>query len=361
MRHLDDGQIAELIDTADRRSGRPADVEAHLTECAACRERVEEARTIAERARTILATAVPAVSTAAPIPSFDQVLHRAGRMRRRASGIRIRSLAWAATVVIAGGLGWYARGELLDTGRRDAPAVEFQAQPYAAAPAEPTLADSHSTPSGRVAETRAPAPAPAAAGARNDPPLANLQRQAEADQVVTDRVATPPALPPARSDEAGRLAIRQLAPAPAEQAPTVGVVEERLLSRRFADPNRTVVSGDVVERVLGGRPASVEGLSVDAFYQLAAEPDVIYSEQRLPGGKVLEMAQQRAGVPPALQMAAAARRAEAARQPEPAAEMEAKTAVVESVDTLEVGGLRIVVRALIPPDSLRALVRRIRR
>jgi hypothetical protein len=369
MRHLDDGRIAELIDTADRRAGGPADVEAHLAECAACRERVEEARRIAERARAILATAVPAVSTAAPIPSFEEVLYRAGRARRRASGLRIRSLAWAATVVIAGGLGWYARGELLDAGRAAAPVVAESGPSMnptvpAEVPSVPPFTDSQVKADGRGGAAGAPAPVPSRTGQDSDraregfTPVANRR---EADQ-VGKAATTPPAQPPARSDEAERLALRQAAPPAAEPAPVAGALAPELRRQVAAEEDRLVLTGQAAERVLGGRVASVDGLPIETYYRLPTEPDVVYTEQRLPDGRVLRLQQQRLRLPRAAPPPApmAMVQAEAARKAEPAAASRDSTTVV-SVDTVEVGGLRVIVRGAVPADSLRELVRRIRR
>jgi hypothetical protein len=376
MRHLDDGQIAELIDEAGRQAGGPADrsVELHLAECAACRERVEEGRQIAERARAILATAVPPVSAAAPMPPFEEVVHRAGRAGRRGV-FRLRPLAWAATVVLAAGLGWFARGELVSPGRAAAPTV-------AQAPAELAAADAaierpvppEAVTNDRVGqEAGAQAAAPASAAA--PPPAADtrLARSRGRVDIVrptreeTGKAAAAEPLPPARSDEAQRLAIRQPAPAPAEQAPVAGA-ELRFRRQLAEEDQRVVVSGDVVERVLGGRAAAVPGLELDAYYQLPSAPDVIHSRQRLPGGGMLELEQRRAAPAPIAGLVAP--RAERARLAPPLAPVaEAPTGAraaldsmrVMSVDTVEVEGLRIVVRAPIPPDSLRALARRIRR
>jgi hypothetical protein len=349
--------------------------------CAVCRERVEEARQIAARARAILATAVPAVAAATAVPPFEEILHRAGPARQRGSPSAFRWLAWAATVVVAGGLGWYARGELVTSpGRPMVVTAERTAGADSARPAEeagPTIVAEAEPVGGRgvgTAGVDAPTAPAEARGARPEAESGEArqpQEAAAANQVADARrevageskgvapAAPAPApamarpLAPARSDEAERMALRRSAVTEVDQAPTAGVVSARdREGSRALDRHRVVVTGEEAARALGGSLAALDGLPIEAYYRLAAEPGVIQTEQRLPGGGTLELEQWRAGTarPTTPEPASVARKAS------PLADSPAVAA-----ESLRVGDLRIVARAPIPADSLRALVRRIRR
>ncbi len=111
MSHVDEGMLHAYLDHADRPSGEWRAVEDHLASCADCRQRLDDARALRERAAVILEASGPA---AVPVPPFDTVLARAGgKAPRRVLGIgRLRALGWAASIALAVGVGWMARGAL---------------------------------------------------------------------------------------------------------------------------------------------------------------------------------------------------------------------------------------------------------
>src|SRR5919108_1828475 len=92
MSHVDEGTLHAYLD-GELPSSERADVEAHLAECAECRANLAEAKALSSRASDILGRAAPA---ARPLPAMP---------RRRRLG-RVPG-AWAATVVLALGLGYY--------------------------------------------------------------------------------------------------------------------------------------------------------------------------------------------------------------------------------------------------------------
>jgi hypothetical protein len=376
MRHLDDGQIAELIDSADGRTGGPADrgIEAHLSECAACRERVEEARQIAARARSILATAVPVVPAGTSVPPFDEILHRAGQGRRAGKGGgSLRWLAWAATLVVAGGLGWYARGEFRVASRRAAPlavnqpAVEADAIQPADDERRADLADAAVTrneqAAGPAGEAGAATPPPAGRLAEPAPPRLNVgaqregftprDRLAEEAKAAAQPAPSVPAPLPIAPAEAARRAreaalLRPTPPTEAEQAPGAAVttgLRVDMLDRRI------VTTREQAEQTVGGTLAALEGLPIDNYYVLPAEPGVIQTEQTLPRGGKLELEQWRVST--------------ARSQVQQRAGLFAQRAMADSVtvaaESLQVGDLWIVARGSISADSLRVLLRKLRR
>ncbi|HEY2823904.1 MAG TPA: zf-HC2 domain-containing protein, partial [Gemmatimonadales bacterium] len=103
MPHVDEGQLAAYADGALDTRER-AQVDEHLATCAECRSGLEPARTLATQASAILAGAGPRVGD---LQSFDTVAERARRTRRMRSWVR--PAVWAATLVMAVGLGWYGR------------------------------------------------------------------------------------------------------------------------------------------------------------------------------------------------------------------------------------------------------------
>ena len=370
MRHLDDGQIAELIDATGAAGATDT---RHLAECDVCRERMEEARQIAARARSILATAEPVVPAGTSVPPFDEILHRAGQARRAGKGGgSLRWLAWAATLAVAGGLGWYARGELRLASPSGAPLAVSQPAAKtdaiqlgdeeranladAAPPAnEPAGTGAAVAPGlvGRVAEN----PTPRQEGGARDG-FAPRDRAATADEA---KAAAPPAavsapapLPVARNavdslrEARERLALRRAPVTEAEQAPAAAVAGAQradLLDRRI------VMTREEAERVVGGRLAALDDLPVETYYQLAGEPGVIRTEQTLPRGGKLELEQWRTNTPRS--------------QVQLRARLFAQQAMADSVtvaaDSLQIDGLKVVGRAPISADSLRVLLRRLRR
>jgi hypothetical protein len=379
MRHLDDGRIAELVDaTIQRRDGGAADrahAEAtdHLAVCTVCQERLEEARAIASRARAILAAAAPAPTA---IPPFDEVVHRAGRTRKAAGARGIRWLAWAATLVIAGGVGWFARGEWttqtpvsLDPGFASGRVLEETADSRAAEGIA-----SLPSPAG---EPGANAPAASmndeAGGAGASNPARDLRRDGAGPP-------SPPAVQPTRpgNEAAGRqsAAEERVAPAPLAPPPVGGrVARERQDAARFerteteAAPNAkvsTLATGadadaaayrlatrEVAEQALGGPAATVAGLPVRAYRVVDSLVPVVEVVQEIAPGVELVLRQtpaRSAAAPPPSDRAA-----------EPGTARRYAADAIGAVDSVLVSGLRVEARAPVSPDSLRALLRRLRR
>lgn len=153
MPHLDEGTLHELLDGEVPSSDLPP-IQAHLAACAECRARLEEAREFAGTADQLIETielTEPAPPRGAVIPS------------RRPARPWGRDLAWAATVVVAVGAGYLARGSNRPTGV----ALTDSAVPVAAAaptlPPAPLESSTTAEPD-RAAErerrTDAPAPTP---------------------------------------------------------------------------------------------------------------------------------------------------------------------------------------------------------
>ncbi len=375
MPHLDDGHIAELIDSAGVASGPDPAVAAHLRECAACRERVEEARALAAEARRILARAVPSGQGASAVPPFDEVLVRAGRAADpRARAVPWRGLAWAATVVMAVGVGWYARGELLErpTLLRDAPVA---AAPNAgleqtgddrapssldtlpAAAAQASVAATPSPARALASEPTAPADrdeAATAVGGRGAvAPADSVAAAARQERPVAPAEAPrpPAAAPPearARRQAENELAEGRAVGLVAPQAAKAGAADRLTVASTW----RTVTTADAA-RLLGRAPLVVDQLPIRDV-SVVPEPDsVVRVRQMLNDSTVLELLQWRE--PPRSNLAREAGREDravgmAARLAPPAG-----NEVVVTAD-----GLTVVARAALSVDSLRVLLARLR-
>jgi hypothetical protein len=100
MSHVDEGTLHAYLDGELAPVERER-VDTHLKGCPACQARLAEERAIIERASRLLGMAAPPERA---MPPLDQLRRPPVTWRLR------RPLAWAATVVLAVGLGWFARG-----------------------------------------------------------------------------------------------------------------------------------------------------------------------------------------------------------------------------------------------------------
>ena len=164
MPHADEGRLHAYLDGA-LHAESPEDaraLERHLERCDDCRALLDFERAVRDEAADLLASAVPAAATAAP--PWGEILHRAGRGEggggegTAAGGVRVRPgygwlpaghrLAWAASLVAALGVGWWAHAAL-GFGPFDAPTA--------------SRPDSEAATAGRLATGARPEPsAPAA-------------------------------------------------------------------------------------------------------------------------------------------------------------------------------------------------------
>jgi len=103
MPHVDEGTLHAYLDGelpfAERKT-----LDVHLAECASCRTMLEEERALLDRASALLGAARP---TERPAPPFEQL--SVPRPPRR-SPWRVRTpVAWAASIALALGIGYYLR------------------------------------------------------------------------------------------------------------------------------------------------------------------------------------------------------------------------------------------------------------
>src|SRR5687767_3094577 len=109
MSHIDDGLLTAWLDRprSALTAVESAKIEAHLSTCVACRARLEEAGTFRGRSSRILAASGP---TQVATPSFEKLLDRAPvQVVRPSPRPNYVTLAWAASIMAALGLGWLTR------------------------------------------------------------------------------------------------------------------------------------------------------------------------------------------------------------------------------------------------------------
>src|SRR5258707_3012558 len=139
MSHVDEGTLHAYLDGELTPVERER-VDTHLKGCPACQARLAEEQAILERASRLLGLAAPPERAMPPLAQ----LHRPPVIWR----LR-RPLAWAATLILAVGLGWYVRGTFPDraASQREVQADQALAsKPASAANAPPVAGPGHDNP-----------------------------------------------------------------------------------------------------------------------------------------------------------------------------------------------------------------------
>lgn len=117
MPHLNDGELHAYLDGAldHLPDTRAEEIREHLRTCDACRSRLTEERELLERSSAILGAGSPGEVEAPPLEELrerarireEQAARKRGRGWRTMP--RSQAMAWAATVVLALGIGWMTR------------------------------------------------------------------------------------------------------------------------------------------------------------------------------------------------------------------------------------------------------------
>jgi hypothetical protein len=332
MSHVDDGTLHAYLD-GELTPVERARLEGHVAECAACRNRLEEERALIERASGLLGLAQPPERAAPP-------LHQ---LRRPSVVWRLRvPVAWAATVVLALGIGYYAGGTpggraapqplsldspLLHSAAADSAArvsrqeneplaysagerrqVVATPRPPAAAERErradsaPALARRENDALGLVATQTRPGAPQEAKQAAPEPqlyidgvPVRSLLDSASAQSGVIairarDSARTPPASAPVAGAQRAALPTRAL-----EEAV---VVRGRAASNAAADRGALVATQwPIIRRgparqILGAEPMGVPGLAVRNIRR-SPTGEVVLVEQAIDSVTVIQLFQQR--------------------------------------------------------------------
>ncbi len=347
-------------------------LEHHLAECTECQERLEEVRVVRQRSAVLLRDAAPANISMPPFEEIEARVHaRARRAPRRVFTMnRLAAVGWAATLVLAVGIGWLARGSF-----------EFRqtqgVTPIATRAAEPTgeldiaTTGDEVTPRSATETARAELPdvggrgaivpdreteGQVVTGALPEPPAdARARRLAEESAAEREQLAKAAPTEPAARQVAVEPALEQEA---RRDAPAAGFAAQivsddmvgRQLNRAVAESSwRSATLSEAIAH-LGGSMRSIVGLETDSI----TVGDVDGSPatrivQVLASGERVEIVQWRRDDPDAPLW-----RAEVFAD-RMAAENEEPPATVVLRD-----GYVVVLRAPIEADSLQAIANRIR-
>lgn len=299
MSHLDDGVIQELIDGEIPSTELPP-IQAHLRSCATCSARLDEAREVMATSEELIGWLDGPAETApvvvAPIPDITP---------RRAIATWPRNVAWAASLLLAVGLGYAARGGEVPPVSPTADARMAVTQPD---PAEPSAPVADKASGGMVSERGVSAPVKQVPSAVSTPaPSTPAERDAAsnsarredvtADRPVGEREAAPrpTRAAEARSELADEAveARRARAPAPVGGA-AAGAVSSGLPPRDQPAAKALLQSGGIVDSV--GVPVGplfrIEGLEPLRTTLVGDEVRLVYAQ---PEGEVT-LVQRRVGV-----------------------------------------------------------------
>ncbi|HEX6091069.1 MAG TPA: zf-HC2 domain-containing protein [Gemmatimonadales bacterium] len=139
MRHIPEDELHAYLDQALSRS-QCVEIESHLANCPGCRRERDSIAALRDRTTALLATLAPPRRI---VPSYELLSERAARRSARIAG-RWRAGAWAASLLLAVGLGWGARS--MDSGEQPAPAVAADLRSVTPGPATNAASDSTAAP-----------------------------------------------------------------------------------------------------------------------------------------------------------------------------------------------------------------------
>ncbi|HKV71260.1 MAG TPA: zf-HC2 domain-containing protein [Gemmatimonadales bacterium] len=297
MSHADEGTLHAYLD-GELPAGERTRLEAHLAECATCRDRLTEERGLIERADHLLALAeLPAGHAHRPAP-LTAPLRRA-RPRFIVPGV------WAASIAAAFLAGWLLR-----------PAPQFRAAFGAndtTAVAESRAAqDAPSAPIRELARTSAPRVPTVLrhdthpAFSDSSAPVALGHADARGDSLPSASAPAPARQAVAPEEAAGKVAapsLRGAAPTPIPPA-TVAVAPaspqqfDRLEVASRAAPRPigttwTVIAPEPARKALGADLAQIPGFPVRDILQNPEVPGEVMVEQEVAGGAVVQLFQSR--------------------------------------------------------------------
>ena len=332
MRHIPEDELHAYLDQALSRS-QCVEIESHLAECPGCRGTRDGIAALRDRTTALLARLAPPRRVPMGFEALRHEVDLRASIRRR----RIRAAAWAASLVLAVGTGWAAA----------ALSRQEPSHPVASAPVSPpsqqTVAVVETTPA-------LPAPSP-----DSDVPAKPAPHSARAERSERPVERAQPAQPANRdvADLQAKLALLEVS-APLELAPPIEAGADR--AAESGGMWRTM-SWDGARNETGDDLPHIEGLPVIRVQVQATDhgrrPLMVVAQQ-LASGQVIETIEG-----PANDVSQfLSRRGEGATALAPG-EVGLPTAADQSM-AMQVGGDRMLaVTGALPPDSLRAMIRRI--
>ena len=297
MSHVDEGTLHAYLD-GELSSAERAAVDAHLGQCGDCRTALAEARALLERATALLGSAAPRER---PAPPFEEL--RPKTASQRSPWRVIRPLAWAASIVLAVGLGYYLRTP---------PTIPAPTHAVATEPGPTAVAQTQRR------QDQQPANQPPPAVSSSTPRRVDGARREDAHQLARQEPAATDTV--RRSDSALNgvvtfqppVALRNATPAPASVGSNAGAAAARLQesevrpSARVADAagRRSAVPRDLVATtwpvisrgtaasLLGEKPVGLPGLATREIRRSPGPDSTVMVEQSLDASTVIRIYQR---------------------------------------------------------------------
>jgi anti-sigma factor RsiW len=262
---VDDGTLHAYLD-GELSPTEAQGVEAHLAQCPGCQGRLEEERAVITRAGELLAVAAP--------PDRELPPFRAGDPKPPARAWwRVRQpLAWAATIVLALGIGNYLGRGVKQVGKSETAA---DAEPVHPGALEAPLSSERARRESRVAvrggAPKPPAPQPAVPAPATPNRADDVAQQRDAPVTAHAEGATYPV------------------PAPAPQPSFVSLNGERYVLKG------SPISLDTARALLGSDPLAVPSAPIRAIYgaREIGYSAVVIVEQALDSSTVIEVVNRR--------------------------------------------------------------------
>jgi hypothetical protein len=274
MSHVDEGTLHAYLDGELPAPERTA-LEAHLAGCATCRAALSEERALLERATALLGAARPVER---PAPPFEQLRQAPNR-----SPWRVRtSFAWAASLALALGLGYYLRSPDRTVATASTPEPQPMSAPFdrsvAIAPAPPTV-------------VRQRAREHPAAQAADEVAQARPSARRDSSPGVTGG-----SLKSAGRPTANALAVRQPEAALEEVVVTGAPAPSAAKTRASLATRWPAIDRQTAAAILGIAPVGLPGLPIRSM-RLGAGPDrTVLVEQALDSTTVIQLFERLAGV-----------------------------------------------------------------
>lgn len=297
MSHVDEGTLHAYLDGALSPAERTG-LEQHLAQCDACRTQLAEERALLERSTALLGSTRPLERA---VPPFEELR----RVPRRPWYVRT-GFAWAASLILAVGFGYY----LSDSLSRPTQPIAVDQAPVASREAESLQAEAP------VAARQENAPAQKSSAGRRA--IARPTPPSEQNTYRYSRDSTAPAL---ATQPPGAVALRNEAPLPfdtvrrlrdsartMEEASVTAAPQAGAASRVAAAPsasrsdNRSarnlvsttwpLISRAKAASLLGERPVGVPGLATRGIHSSPAGDGTVVVEQALDSKTVIQIFQR---------------------------------------------------------------------
>jgi hypothetical protein len=336
MRHIPEDELHAYLDQGLSRS-QCVEIESHLADCPACQATRDRIAALRDRTTALLARLAPARSLP---PPFDTLRRRAAEQaseRRR----RLQNALWVASLAVAVGLGWAGSYFLGPASARRSP----ERVANAASPAAEPQASAKESPKTSIAVNQ-PAAARPAPALRDSMPRRVKSRPAEVKRGARE----------VRSDSATAAVLAVLNPSPASELSVLDTARSE--GSEFGGMWRTM-SWDGAEAEAGQPLPHIDGLPVVQVQVQAVEQGrrpLMVVAQQLSSGQVIrtiegpatdvsQLLARRVSDPDSVVL----RTDSSTPRPE----------VVSQAMAMQVGDRMLAITGSLPPDSLRAMIRRL--